>query len=277
MATNVTPEYLNAEKEYFNAKTLPERMEGLRKMLQACPKHKGAEKLQKQIKERISKLKDYIEKEKQAKKSRQSLSIKKEGAAQIVLVGTTNTGKSTLLHQLTGAHVAIAPYPFTTKKPEVGIMDYKGVKLQIIEIPAITPDFPRTEMGPTYLSLIRQADFMILLFNNPKEKHILDTELHDIFLGRLVYNHQENLADLIWQRLPLIKVYTKQPGKEKDYPPIAFHKGATVKDIAARVHKDFVKRFRFARIFGPSAKFVGQTVGLNHVLADEDAVELHLN
>lgn len=277
MATNVTLQYQLAEQEYLKAQTPSERLAFLRKMLQHCPKHKGAEKLQQNIKERIAKLREQIEHEKHVKRSRQSLSLKKEGAAQIVLVGTTNTGKSTLLKQLTGAHVAIAPYPFTTKKPEVGIMDYYGIKMQVIEVPAIIPHFADTEMGPTYLSLIRYADLMILFFNTPAEKKMLDIELKDISLPKIIFNQQENLKDLIWEKLGLVKVYTKQPSKERDYPPIAFHPGVTVKTIAECVHKDFVKRFKFARIFGPSAKFQGQQVGLTYRLHDNDVVELHLS
>ncbi|MBI1972746.1 50S ribosome-binding GTPase [Candidatus Woesearchaeota archaeon] len=277
MATNTTVEYQLAEQQYFHAKTTEEKLTALQKMLQTCPKHKASENLQKNIKERISKLKTDIQKEKQAKKGSggHPLAVKKEGAAQIVLVGTTNSGKSTLLHQLTNAQVEIAPYPFTTKKPEVGILDYHGVKLQIVEIPALTEHFRATEYGPAYLSIIRQADLIILLFNTPEEKHLLDVELQDIPNERLIYNHQDHLADEIWQRLPLIKVYTKQPGKQRNYPPLALPKGATVETLANHIHKDFVKRFRFARIWG-SSKFPGQTVGLSCALVDDDMVEFHL-
>ncbi len=276
MATNATLGYQLAEQEYFRAASNEEKLVALQKMLQTCPKHKASENLQKNIKERISKLKTEIQKEKKTKKNTggYTLSVKKEGAAQIVLVGTTNSGKSTLLKQLTNANVEIASYPFTTKKPEVGILDYHGVKLQIVEIPAITESFRATDNGPTYLSIIRQADLIILLFNTTEEKRLLDTELHDLPSQRLIYNYQPHLADEIWQRLPLIKVYTKQPGKKRDHPPIALPKGATIEMLASHIHKDFVKRFRFARIWG-SSKFPGQTVGLAYALADDDVVELH--
>lgn len=277
MATNATLGYQLAEQEYFRAVTQEEKLVALQKMLQTCPKHKASENMQKNIKERISKLKTDIQKEKRAKKTSGSnfLAVKKEGAAQIVLVGTTNSGKSTLLKQLTNAQVEIAPYPFTTTKPEVGILDYHGVKLQIVEVPAIVANFRETGNGKTYLSLIRQADLIVLLFNTVDEKRLLDAELHDITVERLIYNHQQNLAEEIWRRLPLIKVYTKQPGKKKDFPPIALPKGSTVETLASHVHKDFIKRFRFARIWG-SSKFKGQTVGLSYPLQDDDIVELHV-
>ena len=276
MPTNVTPQYQKAEEAYQEANTPAEKLQALKVMLQLCPKHKGAEKLQQFIKEKIAKTKTLIDKEKKAKKTGHSLSIKREGAAQIALVGTTNSGKSTLLKQLTKADVLIADYPFTTKQPEIGTLDYKGVKLQLIEVPAITKDFTETDMGPTLLSIIKHVDLVVLLFNTPEEKKLLDKELQDIKLPKLVYNNQEDFPDQLWQRLGLIKVYTKQPGKERDYPPMAFPKGVSVKDLAQRVHKDFVKQFKFARVYGTSAKFQGQRVGLTHKLQDEDVVELHM-
>ncbi len=277
MATNASLEYQLAEQAYFKASTNEEKLVALQKMLQTCPKHKASENMQKNLKERISKLKAEIQKEKQTRKSSAgySLAVKKEGAAQIVLVGTTNSGKSTLLKQLTNAQVEIAPYPFTTKKPAIGILDYHGVKLQIVEIPAIVHNYKETGHGKTYLSIIRQADLIILLFNTADEKLLLDKELHDVPGERLIYNHQPNLPDEIWKRLHLIKVYTKQPGKKKDHPPIAMPKRSTIQTLAERVHKHFVQRFRFARVWG-SSKFQGQMVGLHYILQDDDVVEFHL-
>ncbi len=276
MATNVTLEYQKAEQEYQNAKTNEEKLLILKRMLSYVPKHKDTAKLQKEIKERISKIKSYLEKEKKVKKSKPSLSIKKEGAAQVTIVGNVNSGKSTLLKKLTNANVEIASYPFTTKKPEVGIMDFKGIKIQVIEIPAVIKNFSSTENGPTFLSIIRQSDLIILLFNSPDEKKLLDKELQDINVRKIIYNNQENLPEIIWQNLDLIKIYTKQPGKEKDHPPIAMKKDSTVKDLAEKIHKDFLRKFRYARLYGKSVKFNGAMVGLDHKLQDEDVVEIHI-
>ena len=86
----------------------------------------------------------------------------------------------------------------------------------------------------------------------------------------------EKLRKVVFDKLDLIKVFTKTPGKKKDYPPVALSKGVTVKDLAATVHKDFLKKFKFARVWGKSVKFDGASVGLNHKLKDDDVVELHL-
>jgi len=277
MPINAGPEYQKAEEAYARARSLAEKLAALERMLRAAPKHKGSEKLLKSIKEKIAKLKARAERERGARKSGSSaFSVRKEGAAQIVLVGATNTGKSTLLKALTGAPVEVAAYEFTTKKPEVGILDYHGVKLQVVEIPAIVDGFALTKNGPTLLSIIRHADVVVYLFRNGEEKALLDRELGEFDGEKVLYTGKENFVDVVWEKTGLIKVFTKQPGKKKDYPPIALKKGATVRDVVGYVHKDFVQRFKFARVFGTSAKFDGQRVGLQHVLHDNDVVEFHL-
>lgn len=277
MPVNPGIHYQRAKEEYEQATTDEARLSCLQKMLSLCPKHKSSEHLQKEIKTKIAKLKYSTKKQKESKKgSFQKFSFKKEGSALITIVGSVNSGKSTLLSKLTNAKIKIASYPFTTKKPEQGILDYSGIKLQIIEIPAITENFSSTENGPTFLSLIKESNLIILMFNNPKEKSLLDKELSGIKIPKLIFDKLTNFKEKIWSRLNLIKVYTKQPGKPKDYPPIALRKNSTVNDLASKVHKDFLKNFRYAIVNGKSAKFINQQIGLKHTLKDNDIVEFHL-
>lgn len=276
MPTNVTAEYATAELGYTQARGTEEKIKALGRMLREVPKHKGTEVLQMEIKTKIAKLKEKLIKETKQKKGAAGISVPKEGAAQIALVGATNSGKSSLLRKLTGARVEIAPYPFTTRKPEVGMLDYKGVKLQIVEVPAIVENFDQTDNGAAFLGIIRQADLMVLLFNSSKEYEILQKELADIPVRRIIYNKRSDVREDIWRNIGLIKVYTKEPGKKPSYPPFALKKGSTIKDMAEHIHKDFIRKFRFARVWGKSAKFDGQQVGLDHRLADDDIVEVHL-
>ena len=276
MATNPGYEYANALKKYHEAKTVNEKLKALHEMLQTAPKHKSAENLLADIKAKIAKYKKMVEKEASQKKGKTKFSIKKEGSATICIVGTTNSGKSTLLKDLTNAKPEIAPYPFTTKKPEVGTLDYNGIKLQVIEIPSIVKNFRDTKNGLAFLSIIRMSDLVILMFNNAKEKKLLEDELYDLDIPILTYTNQSNLNDKIWNKLGLIKVYTKQPGKEKDYPPVALKKNSTVRELAEHVHKDFVRKFKFARVWGKSVKFDSQRVGMDHIMQDNDIVELHI-
>ena len=115
MPVNPGIHYLRAKDEYEQATTDESKLACLQKMLSLVPKHKGSEALQKEIKTKIAKLKYSTQKQKETKKgSYQKISFKKEGAATICLVGTVNTGKSTLLKKLTKAKVTIAAYEFST-------------------------------------------------------------------------------------------------------------------------------------------------------------------
>ena len=279
MPINAGFEYQRLEKEYAVSKTIQEKITILQKMLQVGPKHKGAEKLRDDIKKKISKYKELIQKEKeQAKKRGKGISIKKEGAAQIVLIGKTNSGKSTLLSKITNAKPEIADYEFTTKKPEIGTMNYSGIIMQIIEMPAITKDYITKENGPAYLGIIRQADLTIIVSKTKEDEKEIKKELENagiIFKGIIINCNDKNIKEKIWKSLNLIYVYTKTPGKEKDYPPVALSKKSTVKELALKVHKDFIKNFDFARIWGKSVKFPAMRVGLTHKLEEGDIVEFH--
>ena len=281
MPINAGPEYQKLEKEYAEADTISEKIRILQKMLQVGPKHKGAEKLRNDIKKRISKYKDLVEKEKKSKKGSKGISIKKEGAAQVVIIGKTNTGKSFLLSKLTNAKPLIADYEYTTVKPEIGTMDYNGILLQLIEIPAMSENYLEKEKGPMFLGIVRGADLIVILGKNKNDIDLVKNELKtaEIKFHGLTYDSDfkvESVKDQIWKKLDLIYVYTKSPGKNKDYPPVALDKKATVKELASKVHKDFIKKFKNAKIWGPSAKHEGILVGLNHELMTGDVVEFHL-
>ena len=83
------------------------------------------------------------------------------------------------------------------------------------------------------------------------------------------------VKDALYELAGIIRVFTKSPGEEPAYPPIALKKGSTVLDVAKRIHKDFAKNFKYARVWGKSVKFPGQRVGADHVLEDGDIVEIH--
>src|SRR3989344_5438455 len=277
MPVNPGIEYQLAEDEYRVARTIDEKVAALEHMLATVPKHKGSEKLQGEIKAKLSKLRKEVLKghKKQGKKT----GFKKEGEATIVLAGKTNTGKSSLLRELTGAKVKIADYPFTTKNVQQGMMDFHGIKIQIVEIPAIVKNFYQTEHGPEFLSIIRNADLIVYTVREEGELNFLKSEIR-VTVPFIVCNVEkanlESLKREMWRGLNLIKVHTKTPGKKPDYPPVAMKKDSTVRDLAPIIHKDFIEKFRFARLWGTSARFQGQQVGLEHILEDEDVVELHL-
>ena len=274
MPTNVTPQYGKAEEEYHKASTVSEKLKALQNMLRLVPKHKGSEGLQSEIKQKISKCKKLIDKEKLSKKGGHSVAIKKEGAATIMIVGTTNSGKSTLLKKITNAKPLIADYKFTTKKPIIGTMKYDGVGIQVVEIPAIVEDFIESDNGPAYLGIIRTADLLII--TGDSKLVLKELRENDISKDYVLWKDEKNIKDMVWNCLDIIRVYTKQPGKKVTKIPVALEKGECIYDMAEHVHKDFIKRFKFARVWGDSVKHNGQRVGLGHKLKDKDIVELHL-
>ena len=86
----------------------------------------------------------------------------------------------------------------------------------------------------------------------------------------------EELRAKIYQLLDIIRVYTKAPGKKPDFTdPIVVRRGSTLEDAAAEVHKDFVAKLKYARIWG-SGKHDGVMAKRDHVLQDGDIIELHL-
>ena len=292
MPINATVEYSLAEREFQEAETIEEKLKALRKMLSTAPTHKGAEKLRAHIRKQIAKYKELIALEKRSKK-RKSISIKKEGAGQIVLVGLPNSGKSTLLSKLSGKSVEIADYEFTTKEPLQRMIPFENVKIQCIEIPAIYEGFYENKNGRQLFGLIRNADLVVLVLRNKDDLKIIKKECEkaNIILDSVKKYHKKftdylisievtwkdfndpDLVKKIWKKLSKVRVQTRT--KDKIAPkPIILNKGATVEDAARIVHKDFVKNFKYAKVWGPSAKFDGQQVGLDHELKDTDIIEI---
>ncbi|MFH1682209.1 MAG: GTPase [Candidatus Woesearchaeota archaeon] len=371
MPTNVTPEYAIAEREYQKVSTNIEKLKCLEIMLSLAPSHKGGETLRAEIKTKISKLKEKLLKERETKKKGYSLAVKKEGAAQIVLVGPPNTGKTSLLNKLANSTYEIAPYPHTTTKPNLGTLDYQTVKLQLVDLPPLNEDAALKQA--TYFSIIRNADLVLLvvenldqvetilkefadshiILNKPKPsirirreatggltfigERLIQAGMDDVkkilrdhniasaiieifepvgledFFGILneklaylpaliILNKQDQgrkilkkgnfeivpisveaeknlelLKERIWKKLGLIKVYTKEPGKKPSMKePITLRMGSSIKDMAAYVHKDFIQKFSYAKVWGRSAKHAGMKAGPEHQLEDDDIVEIHL-
>jgi hypothetical protein len=87
----------------------------------------------------------------------------------------------------------------------------------------------------------------------------------------------EDLKNRIWRKLGLIRICMKKIGKEPDMEePLIMESGSTVEDVARKIHKEFQRKLEYAKIWGPSAKFPGQKVGVNKTLQDRDIVELHM-
>ncbi len=177
MPANLTPEYLDAEKRFKSAKTTEEKIETLAEMLAKIPRHKGTEKLQADLKRRLSKLRTTQEKK---PTSRVGLihRVEREGAGQVALVGPPNSGKSLLLRRLTHATPEVADYPFTTRVPLPGMMAFEDVQIQLIDLPPTHPDFPESWI----YQIIRNADAALLVadLSDPDLLEDLETTLGEL-------------------------------------------------------------------------------------------------
>src|SRR5262249_31407091 len=119
-----------------------------------------SEKLQAELKAKLSEAREEVEQERTGpKRSSVSHKIPKQGAGQIVLLGAPNTGKSRLLTRLSRATPEVAPYPFTTREPHAGMMEWEDARVQLVDTPPITADF----MEGYQSSLVRAADGCVLL------------------------------------------------------------------------------------------------------------------
>lgn len=160
MAVNLTPQYHEAEEEYRRAQTAEARLAALKKMWVELPKHKASEKLQAELKTKISDAKDDLEKEQRtSKKAGPSYKIPRQGAGQVILLGGPNGGKSSILAAVTRATPEVAAYPFTTREPSAGMMDWEDVRVQLIDTPPITADF----FEPYLTGMTRAADAVALV------------------------------------------------------------------------------------------------------------------
>lgn len=157
MPANLTPQYHAAEDAFKKASTLEEKIEALQEMLAVIPKHKGTEKLQAELKRRLSKLKDEGEKKSRGS-SYNPFFVEKQGAGQVVMVGYPNTGKSSLLSTLTRAKAKVAEYPFTTSVPLAGMMPYRDIYIQLVDTPPISQEGP----PPGLLNTLRGGDLLLI-------------------------------------------------------------------------------------------------------------------
>jgi ribosome-interacting GTPase 1 len=163
VAVNLPPQYHDAEARYKKAQSLEDKLAALKEMWVILPKHKASEKVQADLKTKISELTDQIEHAKTAPKKAAPGTFKfsRQGAGQVVLVGPPNAGKSLLLSKLTKATPAVAPYPFTTREPVPGMMDFEDVRVQLIDLPPITAD----HYEPFITDVTRGADAALLFLD----------------------------------------------------------------------------------------------------------------
>lgn len=299
MPINASHEFMSSEKEYLNASKLEDKIYWLEEMIRTAPKHKGSENLLKELRVRLKKFREKLEKA--GKKSGGQKGIRKEGF-QFVLVGKTNTGKSLLLSKLTNALPKICDYEFTTRTPEIGTFHFDGASAQVIDVPSVGSE--NFDVG-----LVNNADCLLIVVSildelNELEKFILRSRarkiivvnksdlLSEIEMRKLLArmkskkidgvvvsvlneNGLEELKEKMFSVMGIIRIYLKEPGRAKKDKPMVLQTGASLRDVGEGIFKGFSKTVREVRISGPSSKFANQRVGLKHKVKDKDVVEFH--
>jgi len=388
MVTNLPAKAKAKWAEAVACRYIPEKIRLMREFLAMCPKHKGTSKLIMNVKRKIAALEEELERSRTRRRSsgRHLFSVPKEGAGQIVMLGLTNVGRSSLLAALTNARPEISPIPYTTRKPALGMLQYEDVQFQLVEAPALVEGSSEGRMdGPRILGLARNADGLLLVVDlsaEPvKQLRTLVSELEaagilierpegevevlrqpgvgvkvvgsgsligctvedvrrllmeyrissalikvrgkvsletieDALFSSSIYKPSiilankadvegseerlkalieevggrtpviavscidsrglEKVGETIFRTLGIIRVYSKEPSsREPSERPIVVEKGSKAIDVARKLHSKLYREFRYARIWGPSAKYPGEKVGPEHTMMDGDVIEVH--
>jgi hypothetical protein len=242
---------------------------------------------------------------------RDSIAVRREGAAQIALVGPPNVGKSSILQALSEIQIKTGDYAFTTLRPTPALTRIGGVLVQLVEIPGLIEGATEDRGGGrALLGVLRFADALVYCTRADGDPEalrpvVLEVELAKIdkpaFLAatradeadpgaierlRSAYPDLEVVPvsvldeasldafrEAVWRLTGLIRVRLRSNGAI-DAEPLALDEGSTVADVADSVHHELGETFTGARIWGPSARFEGQRVGREHPVKDGDVVEI---
>jgi len=241
---------------------------------------------------------------------RDSIAVRREGAAQIALVGPPNAGKSSLLQALSSIQIKTGDYAFTTTRPVPAVTRIHDVPVQLVEIPGLIQGATDDRGGGrALLGVLRNADAIVLCQDAtmsldglrsvqaelegagiekravvavtkldeaaPERVAEISRQLGLRAVGVSVLDDRsiESFREALWKLTGLIRVDLRRPGDD-EAEPHALAPGATVADAAHAVHHDLGDTCVGARVSGSSVKFDRQRVGRDHVLSDGDTVEI---
>jgi small GTP-binding protein len=242
---------------------------------------------------------------------RDSMAVRREGVAQIALVGPPNAGKSSLLQALSSIQIKTGDYPFTTLRPVPSLTRIRGVLVQLVEVPGlISGAVEGRGGGRALLGVVRGADAIAFCHDvraPMADLHQVRAEVAEagivkpslLALTKLDEADAETFArarsevpdlpivgvsvldevtldafrEAVWQLTGLLRVFTRRHGSE-EADPLALPAGATVGDVAEALHRELAESLTGARVWGSSVRFAGQRVGRDHPVADGDIVEV---
>jgi len=360
---------------------IPEKIEAIQEELHRTQVNKHTEHHIGLLKAKIAKLKREEEGDRnRSGGSSLSYAVKRSGDATVVLIGLPSVGKSTLVNRLTNAKSKVSGYRFTTLTVVPGMMEYKGARIQILDLPGIIKGASSGKgLGKKVLSVVRSADLVLFIVevHQPEARSILNEEIRnigirpddqqprltiektgsngisvstlvrmtkmtadtvkkvlqefDIHNARVMVNEDvsydqlidvllqnrkyvptltvmnkidlvpseslseikskmnydfipisadsniniDQLKEKMYEKLQLIRVFMRPKGEETDFEkPMIVKNDASVLDVCNKVHREMKTALRYAQIYGKSAKYSGQKVGITHRLMDEDVITL---
>ena len=249
MPANLPPHYFEAEKRFRSAKTTPEKIAALEEMMAIMPKHKGTDHLRAELRARMAKL--IQASDKKAAIHRASTIIQKEGAAQVVVIGPPNAGKSQLVSSVTNASPNVAEYPFTTYTATPGMMEFENIQIQLIDSPPLASRPTESWLPPM---LIRADALLVLvdLSDDPLAQiEAVTAELEKMRIGIIARKTEDEQSATLHRRKALIignkidldeasQNYTTLQNKCKDQLPviaISAKKGIGLEELKLKVYQ----------------------------------------
>ncbi len=242
---------------------------------------------------------------------RDGIAVRREGVAQVGLVGAPNAGKSSLLQALSSIQIKTGDYPFTTLRPVPALTRIHDVLVQLVEIPGLISGADEDRGGGrALLGVLRGVDAIAYCHDvtapigalQQVRREVVEAgitkpsilaatkvdEASDDALATLraaapdlpvvpvsVLDDAslDAFRDAVWALTGLVRVFTRRPGSATG-DPLAVRAGATVADVAATLHGELAVAARGAHVWGTSARFPGQRVGRDHPVEDGDTIEL---
>ena len=160
MPANLTPEYFKAERWLRSATTNDEKILTIERMLAVMPKHKGTDHLKADLRRKLSKLKEASTQKGRGKQT-DIFHIPRSGSGQVVLLGTPNCGKSSIVAAITNAKVNVADFPYATTGPVPGMAKFEDVQIQLVDMPPITADY----VAPGQVGTYRNCDVIAVVID----------------------------------------------------------------------------------------------------------------
>ncbi|HEY3350354.1 MAG TPA: GTPase [Thermoanaerobaculia bacterium] len=221
MTANLTPQYHDAEERFKRATDHAEKLAALREMIALLPKHKGTEKMLAHLRKQVSKLEDEAAAAPRGGHGHRVEigHVRREGAGQWVLLGPPNAGKSSLLAALTHAHPEIGEYPFTTRAPLPGMLEFEDVQVQLVDTPAVAEGHTEAYLP----NLAHDADGVLLVVDVTTDDSGAPL-LHDLLARARVWPRSRPLppdAPSFLQHKPVLVLGNKSEDDDGTFATIA--------------------------------------------------------